>query len=158
MEQFLWLSMKAVYLWRLLNSQAGFFTWLLFKRTGGIPLTTQVCLWFLTQGNERKLTSETIWFYVYWYIKMNPFSNFQLQTGALQSQAHFFHSYFNEKQATANLAEDGQSMALPGTHPSPLRYKVWPEFRWWHRTTPKRLWRHSHVPAPDLLHRAETLL
>lgn len=111
MEKFLWLSVKAVYLWRLLNSQAGVFTWLLLKRTGGIPLTTQVCLWFLTQGNKRKLTSETIWFYVYWYIKMNPFSNFPLQTGALQSQALFFYWYFNKKQATANGAQEGLSLA-----------------------------------------------
>lgn len=152
MEQFLWLSMKAVYLWRLLNSQAGFFTWLLFERTGGIPLTTQVCLWYLTQGNERKLTSEAIWSYVYWYIKMNPFfSNFQLQTGALQTQALFFHTYFNKKQATANWAQDEQGVALPGTHPCAPRYKVWPKFRWWHGTTPKWLWRDSHIPALHLL-------
>lgn len=77
----------------------------------------------------------------------------------LFSHRHFFpHTCFNKEQATANRVQDGQSVALPGTRPCALRYKVWPWLRWWKSTTPKWLWRDSHIPALDLLHWAETLL
>lgn len=104
MEQLLWLSMKAIWLWqntRSLNSQVGFFIWLLFKRSKATSVlqcghpspTIQTCLWFLTQGNEGELISEAKWFYVYLHRKTSPFSHTQLQTGALQSQALLFHIF-----------------------------------------------------------------
>lgn len=115
MEQFLWLSRKAVYLWRLLNSQAGFFTWLLFERPGGIPLTTQVCLRFLTQGNKRKLTSQAIWFYVYRYIKMKPFSPIFNYRQVLFSHGHSFPHIFQQEagKRSTGWAERGSPWDTP---------------------------------------------
>lgn len=81
---------------------------------------------------------------------MSPFSNFQLQTGALQSQALFPPHMFQQGA--------GNSKQSAGRPECALRYKVWPWLRWWKSTTPKWLWRDSRIPALDLLHWAETLL
>lgn len=87
---------------------------------------------------------------------MSPFSNFQLQTGALQSQALFpphVSTRSRQQQTECRTARVWLSLAH-----ALVRYKVWPWLRWWKSTTPKWLWRDSHIPALDLLHWAETLL
>lgn len=126
MEQFLWLSMKAMWLWqnrKLLNSQAGSFTWLLFRRSDATSVQASLShnTSVLVISHTGKWKRTDIWGQLILCLfihKNKPFFQFPTTDRCSSITGAFIRMHFNKEHAIANgvlQCRTARAVALPGT-------------------------------------------